>query len=193
MGAISSGKVALDGANLLIHSSNMASVNAWRTCMRSNRKTQWSLNSTHPPQWCSKLNHMQEVSVAPQRWGRWQQNGPKRWFHSGRSEPGCGGYWRIHPVLRLVSQSLPEHFCQFKSYFFRNHIQMLELDWSLSRYLVHLKLKEELVKYGGLSKSLIPRQLLTSLMLGRETFSASMMPLWMKPSLVPLQRVTRRL
>lgn len=49
------------------------------------------------------------------------------------------------------------------------------------------------MKYGGLSKSLIPRQLLTSLMLGREMFSASMMPLWMKPSLVPLQSVTRRL
>lgn len=58
---------------------------------------------------------------------------------------------------------------------------------------MYLKLKEELVKYGGLSNCLIPRQLLTSLMLGREMFSASMMPLSMKPSLVPLQSVTRRL
>lgn len=46
------------------------------------------------------------------------------------------------------------------------------------------------MKYGGLSKSLIPRQLLTSVMVGRDVFALSIIPLWMKPSLVPLHRVT---
>lgn len=40
-----------------------------------------------------------------------------------------------------------------------------------------LKLKEELVKYGGLSKSLIPRQLLMSFMVGRDMFPPPINPL----------------
>lgn len=41
----------------------------------------------------------------------------------------------------------------------------------------YLKLKEELVKYGGLSKSLIPKQLLTSLMVGRDMLVLPTIPL----------------
>jgi len=57
----------------------------------------------------------------------------------------------------------------------------------------HLKLKLELVKYGGLSNSRRFRQLLTSLMVGRVTFVPCVSPLRSVPSLVPLHRVTRRL
>lgn len=57
----------------------------------------------------------------------------------------------------------------------------------------HLKLKEELVKYGGLSKSGRFRQLLTSFMLGNVTLVLCRSPLRRDPSLVPLHRVTRRL
>lgn len=63
----------------------------------------------------------------------------------------------------------------------------------LSFWLDHLKLKLELVKYGGLSKSLRFRQLLTSFMVGKVTLVLSMTPLRRDPSLVPLHKVTRRL
>lgn len=57
----------------------------------------------------------------------------------------------------------------------------------------HLKLKDELVKYGGLSKSLRFRHFLTSFMLGKVTLDVLRIPLRRNPSLVPLHRVTSSL
>lgn len=53
----------------------------------------------------------------------------------------------------------------------------IKLKLAVSSEQFYLKLKDELVKYGGLSKSLRPRQLLTSFMLGRVPLDLSMMPL----------------
>lgn len=63
----------------------------------------------------------------------------------------------------------------------------------LHQLRLYLKLKDELVKYGGLSKSLRFRQFLTSFMVGKVTLDVLRMPLSRNPSLVPLHRVTSSL
>lgn len=107
MGAISSGKVVLGGANLLIHSSKMASVKAWSTCEIQQHHGHFTDSS-----WEIKVNC--EIKFVPQRWGRWLQSETKRWFHSVGSGQGCEGCWQIHPARRPVFHNPPEHSCYFK-------------------------------------------------------------------------------
>lgn len=59
--------------------------------------------------------------------------------------------------------------------------------------VLHLKLKVELVKYGGLSKSRNWRQLRTLSIVGKVMLPLSFKPRRKGPSLVPLHSVTKRL
>lgn len=147
-----------------------------------------------PPDTSIPLNR--KTTRSPQRWGHWPQSATRRWFRSAWSGPGCAGCWPIRPAPRLVCRSPPERSLEIQqtqaTTQWGQRWQLEEKQFGCSKFSasVYLKLKEELVKYGGLSKSRIPRQLRTSFMVGRVEFSLSMTPLWMGPSLVPLQRVT---